>query len=129
MKECNDHSLTRTSLQFLNGPTRPLLSFIFDLFKQTSLQFLQQIYQKKCPSTIWCRNLNPQPLEHESPPITARPGLPPNHNECICIKNAFLKLVSRRSLCSTFSVLDEAVEKRISEQRKMIAKVNSLKMF
>ena len=28
------------------GQPRPLLSFIFDLFKQTSLQFLQQIYVK-----------------------------------------------------------------------------------
>ena len=62
-----------------NGQPRPLLSFIFGLFKQTSLQFLQQIQEKKCPSSIWCRDLNPQPLEHESPPITTRPGFPPKH--------------------------------------------------
>ena len=47
--------------------------FIFGLFKQTSLQFLQQIYVKKCPSSIRCWNLNPQPSEHEPPPITTRP--------------------------------------------------------
>ena len=52
------------------GQPRPLLSFIFGLFKQTSLQFLQQIYVKKCPSSIQCRDSNPQPLEHASPPIT-----------------------------------------------------------
>ena len=46
-----------------NGPNRPLLLFIFGLFKQTSLQFLQEIYLKKCPSRIWCWDLNPQPLE------------------------------------------------------------------
>ena len=35
---------------------------------------------EKCPSSIWCRDLDPQPLEHESPHITARPGLPPSLN-------------------------------------------------
>ena len=30
---------------------------------------------KKCPSSIWCQDSNSQPLEHESPPITTRPGL------------------------------------------------------
>ena len=32
---------------------------------------------KKCPSSKKYRDSNPQPLEHESPPITTRPGLPP----------------------------------------------------
>ena len=59
------------------GQPRPLLSFIFGLFKQTSLQFLQQIYVKKCPSSIRCWDSNPWPLECEFPPITTRPGLPP----------------------------------------------------
>ena len=31
---------------------------------------------KKCPSSIWSWDLNPGPLEHESLPITNRPGLP-----------------------------------------------------
>ena len=53
-----------------------LLLFIFDLFKQTSLQILQQIHVKKCPSRKRCGDSNPQPLKHESPPITTRPGLP-----------------------------------------------------
>ena len=30
---------------------------------------------EKCPSSIWCRDSNSRPLEHESPPITTRPGL------------------------------------------------------
>ena len=33
------------------GQPWPLLLFIFGLFKQTSLQFLQQIQVKKCPSS------------------------------------------------------------------------------
>ena len=59
---------------FKNGPPWPLLSFIFGLFKQTSLQLLLQISVKKFPSSIRCRDSNPR---LESPPIT-RPGLQPN---------------------------------------------------
>ena len=29
------------------------------------------------PSCIWRQDSNPRPSEHESPPITTRPGLPP----------------------------------------------------
>ena len=32
---------------------------------------------EKCPSSIWRWDLNPQPFEHESSPITTRPGLLP----------------------------------------------------
>ena len=62
---------------FKMGQPRPLLMFIFGLFKQTSLQILQQINVKKFPSSIRCRVSNPQPSQHESPPITTRSGLPP----------------------------------------------------
>ena len=55
----------------------PLLSLIFGLFKQTSLQCFKQIYVKKFPPSIQCRDLNPQPLERESPPITTRRGASP----------------------------------------------------
>ena len=51
-----------------------LFSFIFRLFKQT-IQILQQINVKKCPSSIQCRDLKSQPSESESPPLTTRPGL------------------------------------------------------
>ena len=51
-------------------------SFIFGLFKQT-IQFLEQINVKKCPSSILRLDLNPRPLEHVSSPITTRPWLPP----------------------------------------------------
>ena len=60
----------------LMGHPRTLLIY-FCLFKQT-LQFLQQIYVKMlCPSKLWCRDLNPQPSEHGSSPITTRLGFPP----------------------------------------------------
>ena len=55
----------------------PGLFFIyFCLFKLT-FQILQQIGMQKCSSSIQCRDSNSQPLEHESPAITTRPGLPP----------------------------------------------------
>ena len=54
-------------VSFLTGQHRSLL---FGLFKQTSLQFLQQIYVTKCPSNIWCRDSNPRSSENESSPIT-----------------------------------------------------------
>ena len=51
----------------------PGLFFIyFRLFKHT-LQFLQQINVKKCPSSIRYWDSNPWPFGHESPPITTRP--------------------------------------------------------
>ena len=60
----------------LNGPTPASFLFIFGLFKQTT-QFLQQINVTKIPSSIWHRDSNPRPFEHESSPTTTRPGLPP----------------------------------------------------
>ena len=59
------------------GQPWPLLSFLLVSFKQTALHFLQQMYAKKCPSSLQCRDSNPRPSKHEFPPITTRPGLPP----------------------------------------------------
>ena len=54
-----------------------LFFHFFGLFRQI-LQFLWQIYVKKCPSNIQCQDSNQWPSKHESPPTTTRPGLPPN---------------------------------------------------
>ena len=59
-----------------DGPFPASFLIYFHLFKQT-LQFLQQINEKKCPSSIQSWDSNQQSLEHESPPITTRPELPP----------------------------------------------------
>ena len=60
-----------------NRPSSASFLFIFGLFKQ-AMQILQQINVKKCPSSIRCRDQNSQPSNYESPPLTTRPGLPPN---------------------------------------------------
>ena len=50
---------------------------LFSVFSNKHYKFLQQIYVKNCPSSIWCWDSNKRPLERESSPITTRPGLPP----------------------------------------------------
>ena len=49
------------------------------------LQILQQNNVRKCPSSIWCQDLNSRPSDYESPPLTTRPGLPPISLKC-CIQ-------------------------------------------
>ena len=74
---CTTGSIPIIEKLFLKiGPTPASFLFIFGLFKQT-IQFLQQINVKKCPSSIRRWDSNPRPLERESTPITTRPGLPP----------------------------------------------------
>ena len=51
------------------GQPRPF--FIY--FQKTILIFTTNKCEK-CPSSIRYQDLNSQPLEHESPPITTRPG-------------------------------------------------------
>ena len=63
-------------LMFFKWAHPGLFSVIFCLFKQT-IQFLQQINVKKCPSIIWHRESNPRPFKNELSPITTRSGLPP----------------------------------------------------
>ena len=43
----------------------------FRLFKKT-FNFIQQIYVKKCQSSIRCRDSNQQPSDNETPTITTR---------------------------------------------------------
>ena len=49
---------------------------LFRLFSsfQTNVTIFTTIWCEKCPSSIWCLDLKPQPLECESPPIITRPG-------------------------------------------------------
>ena len=59
-----------------------LSSIIFKMAHRRPLfvyfRYLQQINVNKCPSSIRSWDLNPRPLEHESPTINTKPGLPPN---------------------------------------------------
>ena len=59
---------------FKNGPSSA--SFYFRLFKQT-LQFVQPINVKNVHPVYGAGFRTHDFSEHESPPITIRPGLPP----------------------------------------------------
>ena len=81
--KCNLHLNLNISFRYseqgkliLKPKPASFIVYFFGLIKQTSLQILQQINVKKCPSSIQCRDSNTWPLENESPPITTRPGLP-----------------------------------------------------
>ena len=56
----------KTLRYFKNGPTSASFSFIFGLFNQTLIQFLQQINVEKYPSSIGRRDSNPRPYDMSS---------------------------------------------------------------
>ena len=65
----------------------------FGLFQTDIITIFTKIYVKKCPSSIQCRDLNLQPSEHESPPITTRPGLPLTNVTTYCAKQTSVSVV------------------------------------
>ena len=71
-------------LFILNGPT-PASFYLFSSF-QTHITIFTTIKCEKMswPSSIQHWDLNPQPLDSKSPPITTRPGLPPRLHLLIC---------------------------------------------
>ena len=60
-------------------PSPASVSFIFVFSNKHYNFYIKYMWKKFCPSSIWCRDSNPQPSEHESPPITTRPRLLPFH--------------------------------------------------
>ena len=63
---------------FLNKWANPGLFFVYFLSFQTNIiTICTKIRCEKCPNRIQCQDLNQQPLECESLPITTIPGLPP----------------------------------------------------
>ena len=56
------------------GQPRPLYHLFLVLSNKHHYNFTKKLYEK-CPSSIQRQDSNPQTFEHESPPITARPGL------------------------------------------------------
>ena len=47
---------------------------------ETKITIITKNACEKCPSSIQCWDLKPQPSGDGSPPITTRPGLPPTTN-------------------------------------------------
>ena len=63
---------------FLMGHPRPLFHLFSSFQTHITILTTTRCGKMLCPSSIWHRDLNPRPSEHESPPITTRPGLPPD---------------------------------------------------
>ena len=61
-----------TASSMLKMAIRPLFR-LFSSF-QTNITIFTTNVCEKCPSSTWCWDLNPQPSDLESPPITTRPG-------------------------------------------------------
>ena len=67
--------LCHVKVFLFNGPSPASFSFYFCLLNKRYIFFYQD--KLKCQSCIQYRDLNPRPLERESPNITTKPGLPP----------------------------------------------------
>ena len=65
------------SLLYFDGPIPASFIIYFRSFQTNIIIIFTTIQCEKCPSSIRCWDSNPWPLDHESPPITTRPGLPP----------------------------------------------------
>ena len=64
---------------------KPGLLFVYFRYFQTNIfKIFTTNKCEKCPSSIGCRDLNSQPSDYKSPPLTTRPGLPP---KSICLQN------------------------------------------
>ena len=60
------------------GQTRPLFRLFLVFSNKQYIFYTKSMLKMSCPSSIRRWDSNPRPLERESPPITTRPGLPPN---------------------------------------------------
>ena len=59
------------------GQPQPLFR-LFLVFSNKQYNFYSKYkWKMSSPSSIWLQNLNPQPLEHETSPLTTRPVLMP----------------------------------------------------
>ena len=86
----------------------PGLFFVYFRSLQRNINTIfttNQCEQTSCQSSIQCWDSNPQPLEHESSPITTRPGLPPT--AYLWSSSAFLQNnTSRNVLIQVFEERD-----------------------
>ena len=63
---------------FSKNGSHPASFWYFFVLFPTNITIFTTIWCEKCRSIKYCRDLNPQPLACEFPPITTRPGLPIN---------------------------------------------------
>ena len=69
---------------------KPDLFFVYFQSFQTNHTIFTTNQFEKCPSSLRRQDLNPRPLEHESSPLTTRPG----HIVFSCRQNFFQRSVA-----------------------------------
>ena len=74
---------------------------------------------KKCPSSLWCWDSNPWPSGHESPPITTRPGLPPN---CAILSSHYFYCRYQRGYNFQLLKVRQPIFRRFLLRYKMLSK-------
>ena len=99
------------------GQSRPHFH-LFSSF-QTNITIFTINYVNKCPSSIRCWDLSPRPSGHEFPPITTRPGLPPQ------VQNYFVDL--HRHCHQGIANLYEPV--KVTKVHVLITKINLVDWF
>ena len=83
---------TNREIIFLKWANPGLFFVYFRSFQTNIITIFTTNICEKCPSSIQCRDLNPQPLERESLPITSRPGLPSFNFYPLSISSCFFLL-------------------------------------
>ena len=69
----------KLSVLFLKmGQPQPFFVYFWSFQSNNTILTTNQFEKMSCPSSIRCQDSNPQHLEHQSSPITTRPGLLPN---------------------------------------------------
>ena len=85
-------NLKSTFKTFFKKMVQPRLLFCLFSSFQTNIAILTTNECEKCPSSIQRQDLNSQPSDYESSPLTTRPGLPPKFKTLTSWVNVINKL-------------------------------------
>ena len=96
---------------FSNGPSHASFSFIF-VFSNKHYNFTSNKWEK-CPSSVQCWDSSSQPSEHESPPITTRPGFPPDEFCCLWMEWKWMQKECKKERKELFKRLFESGSSRL----------------
>ena len=93
-------SLSFFQKSFFKWAILACFSIYFRPFKHTIQVFATNECEKM--SIHWCWESNARPLEHESPPITTRPGLPPYSKRFFCMQTKVLHCLTYLRASTTY---------------------------
>ena len=105
-------SVHTNNILYKMGQPRPLLLSTIRCFQTNIITIFPTNICEKCPSCRRYQDLNPRPSEHESPPITTRPGLPPKR--IICLLSSFNNISTFESplIASSYITIELAITRK-----------------